>query len=216
MENYTLSIQEVLKQVHPRLKISSETKDTINLIVNILLLHLVNESIRLMRSTDFKNQKKKGYEKKTLSNREIQTSVRLLLPAELMIHAVSEGTKALSKFTSFHGKKGKKTSSSKKAGIVFSISKTKNVFRHNILKDQRIGSGSPVYASAVLEYITAELLELAGNVCRDKQCSIIQVIHLKLAISYDEELRKLIFQRLNISLPGMVRSDTVPYSHPLL
>lgn len=217
MENYHLYFSKVLKQIHPDLHISSEVKDTLNLIVNTLLLHLVKQSIHLMKPTDFTNQKKKGNEKKTLSSREIQTSVRLVLPGELARHAISEGTKAVTKYTSFNGKKGKKTASSEKAGLLFSISKTRNVLRHHILKGQRIGSGAPVYASAVLEYITAELLELAGNACRDNQHSIIKTIHLKLAISYDIELCNLIFKQLKISLPGLIPADTkVPYSHPIL
>lgn len=38
--------------------------------------------------------------KSTISSREIQTSVRLILPGELAKHAVSEGTKAVTKYTS--------------------------------------------------------------------------------------------------------------------
>jgi histone H2A len=157
-------------------------------------------------------------ERKTLGSREIQQSVRLIIPGELTKHAVSEGTKAVTKFTSSHPKKGtKKTRLSIKAGLQFSISKTRNVIRNHLLKDQRLTTTATVYAAAVLEYIVAELLELSGNACRDNQCKIIKNIHLKLAIVNDEELCNLIFKQLKISLPGFTSADPkIIYTHPIL
>eukprot|EP01039_Chlorochromonas_danica_P001435 gene1434-1560_t len=89
-ESYASYIYKVLKQVHPNTGISKRGMSILNSFINDIFERIALESSRLSR-----------YNKKsTLSSREIQTAVRLLLPGELAKHAVSEGTKAVTKFTS--------------------------------------------------------------------------------------------------------------------
>ncbi|GKF41254.1 putative histone H2B.3 [Tanacetum coccineum] len=90
VETYKIYIFKVLKQVHPDIGISSKAMGIMNSFINDIFEKLAAESSKLVR-----------YNKKnTLSSREIQTAVRLVLPGELAKHAVSKGTKAVTKFTS--------------------------------------------------------------------------------------------------------------------
>jgi len=89
------------------------------------------------------------------------------------------------------GGKGKSQSRSAKAGLQFPVGRV-----HRLLKKgnyaQRVGAGAPVYLAAVLEYLAAEILELAGNAARDNKKQRIVPRHLQLAIRNDEELNKLL------------------------
>ena len=89
-ESYSSYIYKVLKQVHPDTGISSKAMSIMNSFINDAFERIAVEAGKLVRYN------KKG----TLSSREIQAAVRLTLPGELAKHAVSEGTKAVTKYTS--------------------------------------------------------------------------------------------------------------------
>ena len=84
----------------------------------------------------------------------------------------------------------KSTSSSAKAGLQFPVGRVARYMRQGRVA-KRIGGGAPVYMAAVLEYLCAEILELAGNAARDNKKSRIVPRHIQLAVRNDEELNKL-------------------------
>ena len=89
-ESYSIYIYKVLKQVHPDTGISSKAMSIMNSFINDIFEKIATEASKLAR-----------YNKKpTITSREIQTAVRLILPGELAKHAVSEGTKAVTKYSS--------------------------------------------------------------------------------------------------------------------
>nr|XP_042894485.1 late histone H2B.L4 [Parasteatoda tepidariorum] len=94
-ESFSSYIYKVLKQVHPDTGISSKAMSIMNSFVNDIFERLAAEASRL---TNY-NQRS------TITSREIQTAVRLLLPGELARHAISEGTKAVTKYTNSTGDK---------------------------------------------------------------------------------------------------------------
>jgi hypothetical protein len=107
-------------------------------------------------------------------------------------------------------------SDSEKAGLQWSVSHVrKNIHRHMIqngappLTSTRVGTGAPVYLAAVLEYISAEVLELANNEAT-KSCAVgstpmIEVTHVEAAIAKDEEL-----SRFFSSYPAALTSPSAP------
>jgi histone H2B len=89
-QTYSTYIYKVLKQVHPDTGVSSKAMSIMNSFVNDIFERIASEASRLTSHNA----------RQTISSREIQTAVRLLLPGELAKHAVSEGTKAVTKYSS--------------------------------------------------------------------------------------------------------------------
>lgn len=87
----------------------------------------------------------------------------------------------------------KKTAQSRssKAGLQFPVGRIHRFLRKGGYSD-RVGAGAPVYMAAVMEYLTAEVLELAGNAARDNKKTRIIPRHIQLAVRNDEELNKLL------------------------
>ncbi|XP_033969857.1 uncharacterized protein LOC117469537 [Trematomus bernacchii] len=88
-ESYAIYVYKVMKQVHPDTGISSKAMGIMNCFVSDIFERIAGEASRLAHYN----------KRRTITSREIQTAVRLLLPGELAKHAVSEGTKAVTKYT---------------------------------------------------------------------------------------------------------------------
>ncbi len=98
------------------------------------------------------------------------------------------------------GKGGKGNTSAKKqsqsrssrAGLQFPVGRIHRFLKRRTASKQRVGATAAVYTAAILEYLTAEVLELAGNASKDLKVKRINPRHLQLAIRGDEELDTLI------------------------
>ncbi|KAL3231669.1 Histone H2AZ [Nakaseomyces bracarensis] len=111
-----------------------------------------------------------------------------------------------------HGGKGKSgakdgsgiraQSSSARAGLQFPVGRIKRYLKRNASGKVRVGSKAAIYLTAVLEYLTAEVLELAGNAAKDLKVKRITPRHLQLAIRGDDELDSLI--RATIASGGVL------------
>jgi histone H2A len=107
--------------------------------------------------------------------------------------------------------KDKQTTRSSRAGLTFPVGRVHRYLKHGSYAE-RIGEGAPVYMAAVLEYLTAEILELAGNAARDNEKKRIIPRHLQLAIRNDEELNKLL-DGVTIAQGGVlphIRAELLP------
>jgi len=216
----SLYVYKVLKQVHPSASISNKAMGIMNSFFYDLVDRITNESRILLEMNN----------RETCTSREIQTSVRLVLPGELAKHAVSEGTKAVVKYNASlddaatplkapekeeKEKKEKKEKNQKKgvsrsvkAGLQFPVGRTHRLLRAK-LYGYRIGSTAAVYTAAIGEYLVAEILELSGNAAKDLKASRITPRHLQLAIRGDEELDRL--------FPGIIPGGgTIPHIHKSL
>ena len=204
VQTFSTYIHKVLKQVHPDKGISKKGMAVMNSFIKDIYDRILLESSKVAVSN----------KESTISSRTIQSAVKLVLSDhELAKHAIAEGTKAVTKFTSNSAADGKKqgkkpTSGSKKAGLQFPVGRIR---RHMRASRFRIGAGAPVYVAAVLEYLTAELLELAGKACHDDhKKKIINSRHIQLAGKGDEGLAKL------LSDVTIAKGGVIPNIHGVL
>ncbi|CAJ0604548.1 unnamed protein product [Cylicocyclus nassatus] len=103
----------------------------------------------------------------------------------------------------------KAKSRSSRAGLQFPVGRVHRKLRQGNYAP-RIGGGAPVYLAAVLEYLAAEVLELAGNAARDNKKSRIIPRHLQLAIRNDDELNRL------LSCVTIAQGGVLPNIHAVL
>ena len=101
------------------------------------------------------------------------------------------------------------TSRAARAGLQFPVGRIARFMKQGI-HAARVGAGAPVYLAAVLEYLSAEVLELAGNAAKDGRKSRITPRHIQLAIRNDEELARMM-QNTTIAAGGVL-----PSIHPSL
>ena len=120
-----------------------------------------------------------------------------------------KGVKKTATKTAVDGERQHPKTRSSRAGLQFPVGRLHRFLREGRYGD-RVGAGAPVFMAAVLEYLTVEVLELAGNAARDNKKTRISPRHIMLAIRNDEELNQLL-SNITIASAGVV-----PHIHKVL
>ena len=107
------------------------------------------------------------------------------------------------------GKSGKSQTRSSRAGLQFPVGRLARYLRTGGYS-KRVGAAAPVYMAAALEYICAEVLELAGNAAKDNKRSRITPRHIQLAVRNDDELNSFFGQTI------IAQGGVLPNIHPSL
>lgn len=194
-DTFRTFIQKLLQDVHPG-GISGGALDVVDSYVKINCDKLVRNSDGLLKRS----------KKKTLSEKEIESAVYLTVSDELAQEANKRGTEAVDKYVSNIGKKGttQRSTKSSKAELIFPVSRVgERVKSASSLDGLRIGEKAIVFLTAVLEYLTQELLRMAGEVAdtgKNKHKRITPR-DIKLAINKDKGLEQL---TRNVYIPGGV------------
>lgn len=177
-------IRLVSAQTGPDLRVSKNflnlTDDTLSVVLNNLI-----DSAMLIKKTNNREE---------LMAKDFQAAVRVVIGGGLAKHAVAEGTKAVTIYSSDSAgkKKGDKQTRASRAKLVVSVSKVENAIRSMLKKGQRCSSNTFIYATAVVEYLAAEICELSGNAARDNKRKTIVDKDFNTAIQADPELLKFI------------------------
>jgi histone H3 len=211
VERLETACGKVLKQIHPAMVLMKPAKRAVCQAVYWCAENIVATAFTHLR-----------HGKATVTARELQSAIRLFIPGELAKHAISEGTKAVTKIvcgsasvpTSTLGAKkrpamrARRMSIAAKAGLIVPPSLLRPLLDSRF---RRVAKSSAVYLAAFVEYMMAEILELSGNAARNqKKKSRITSRHVYLAVVNDDELGNL-FKRA-VFLSGGV----LPMIHPFL
>ena len=189
-------ISKVLKQIAPKNGITSNAKQQLNSFLCIFLKKIaftVSELTSLAK-------------KKTISNKEIENVLKIILFGELLNCCIKEGRKASEMYLSQDNIKGSRQN---RANIIFSPSIVEKFLRNSKLM---VSNRSPIYLAAVLEFITYEILDISIGICKQHKRIRLTIRDLELAVRNDIELNVL-FKKLNISFLG---GGVVPFIHSSL
>ena len=178
--NILSDVPSVLHTVHPDTQISQNAAEQLNACINYVAGTILNQA-KLVSSYDMTS---KGLtpSSRLCDARAIQAGVRITLPSELGKYAVSEGTKSVTIMYA----NGPEDALRRLKLNIDSVSE----FLLNTCK--KIDRGTAMYFTAALEYLMAEILELAGNSARDRSSDMIDIRDLKLATENDEELSAML------------------------
>ena len=178
--NLEAGIRTVMKQIHPDLRVSKKYIDEVNFVIIKLLKELVKNALIITKSC--------GHTEVTGKSMMAATSVTL---SEILgKFASNEGTKAVNRFNSYDDKD--RSTRAYKAGLSISVSKVEAAIRSILPKRNRLSKVAVIYASGVLEYITAEVNELSGRAAQNDNKTTVTDKNFAKAFKDDKELAGLL------------------------
>ncbi|CAF1094007.1 unnamed protein product [Adineta ricciae] len=92
----------------------------------------------------------------------------------------------------FRSGQRKRITVSRRSGLIFPVSRIHRAVKSLPNVPNRVSKGASIYLTAIVEYLTAELLELAGNAAKDCRRTRISPRHILLGYAHDEELNKVL------------------------
>lgn len=199
IHHFELFITKVLKNIsETKSGITSNAKQQLNSFLCILVKDISEKAFEITTYG----------KKKTISYKEIKSSIEILFPGYLLENSITEGEKAVSVYQN-SDKKGTKQN---KAGIIFPPSIVEKFLRNFGFFKIMITDTASVYLAAILEYITYEILDLALHNCKENKRSRITIRDIVVIVKNDVDLALLV-NTLNISFLG---GGVIPYIHPSL
>lgn len=180
---FDLYIYRLHKQIHPGLNLSTSAKTKLSELVNTLVKDFIRTLVVFTEHC----------RKNTISSREVQNAVRVLILGDLGKKAVSAGVKAVIKYTSFYQKKKKRTLGAQKAGLLIPPVRIRSIIEANIndyKPSVRISETSAVYLAGVVEYIMEEILDMSGELAIATHKKTITLDDIVTVIRNDNELNK--------------------------
>lgn len=189
-------ISKVLKQINNHNGITSNAKQQLNSFLCIFLKHIVSIISELTLSA----------KKKTITIKEIENALKIVLFGELLNCCCQEGNKACDVYTKSNEIKGSRQT---RANIIFPPSIIEKFLRHSNLM---IANMSPIYLAAVLEFITYEIIDMSISYCNQNKHSRITIRDIELAVRNDTEIN-ILLKKCNINFLG---GGVVPYIHSSL
>ena len=193
-QKFDIYIKKILKLIHPNHRISKDSVSQVNFIAN-----QVAAKLGLIAKGMLTN-------KKTIDDRMLSYAIDQFFPGEIRKHAKAAGIKAIEKF--FGNTEGKQTT---RSGLEIPPSRVRKIIADTC--KTRISPLASVYCAAVVEYIIAEIVELAGNSATDKKRNVISSRDLYMAINHDEELKSLVRDNLKIEI---LTGSVIPNIHSVL
>ncbi len=194
-------IKIVLRQNHPDTGATHQAVEEMSSMINYAAGKIIAVVNALLLSSG----------RKTVSSRDILTGIRIAIPGMLGKQAVSQGSKSATMFRvsklDSGGTKASLTpqSGQSRAGLTFSVSRTKNAIRTSSVVG-RVGSGAGPYLAGALEIISGTIWDTAGTISIDKKKVRITPLHLRLAVRDDDEL-SMLFSSALMSVVNDINED---------
>jgi len=201
---FEIYITKVLKQISGNSGITSNCKQQLNSALCIITTYISNKALNIVKMS----------KKKTISEKEISSAIKMTFSDILLVNSLNEGETAVQKYKNFNKEEHKEKLLCKqnKAGIIFSPSLVEKFLRQFGYVKIMVNSFAPIYLAAVLEYLTYEILDISNEICKENKRVRINIRDMEVAISSDNEINNL-FIKLNIKLLG---GGVIPFIHSSL